>query len=101
PVPSLISSLFPYTTLFRSDRPGHRRRENLRCAIPRYLTGVARCHRRCAVVRWIAGGRWVSRGRLTDGLYAVSAANFDGRNDGNQDRKSTRLNSSHVSISYA
>src|SRR5436309_8607137 len=63
------STLFPYTTLFRSDRGEGRRR------------GRGRHHRhqydRLAAGRGIAGG-----GRPLD-------------------RKSTRLNSSHVKISYA
>src|SRR5205807_4001957 len=55
------STLFPYTTLFRSPLVGHRRDAR---AAPRW-----RCRRR--------GGR------------------------ARQDRKSTRLNSSHLVISYA
>src|SRR5690606_41735198 len=59
------STLFPYTTLFRScqqrrERPAHRRR--------------------CGPHR---------------------AAELGDRRRGRQDRKSTRLNSSHVKISYA
>src|SRR5690349_23457493 len=58
------STLFPYTTLFRS--PGRRSAER---------EARARAHRRRALAR---GGRGAGR-----------------------DRKSTRLNSSHVEISYA
>src|SRR2546429_6670467 len=57
------STLFPYTTLFRSR-------------------AVDRCDRRTAPTR--AGGRWLARG-----------------GGASQDRKSTRLNSSHGYISYA
>src|SRR5215475_15588650 len=56
------STLFPYTTLFRSAPPAPARRS-----------------------RSTAGGRCWSRGRRSGG----------------PDRKSTRLNSSHVKISYA
>src|SRR5438477_2045948 len=62
------STLFPYTTLFRSGR------------------------------RW--WGRPVSRSlhRRTTGGTSRSASP---RGDAERDRKSTRLNSSHMSISYA
>src|SRR5438067_10663290 len=66
-----IYTLFPYTTLFRSDsaRPAPR--------------GIDR--------------RSLSRESQTAGpAHRRAASRF-----GHQDRKSTRLNSSHVSISYA
>src|SRR5437867_7974775 len=59
------STLFPYTTLFRSHR--HDRR----------------------------------RFRLTDLPHAGKWRLFGGSADANGDRKSTRLNSSHRTISYA
>src|SRR5437870_9639177 len=58
------STLFPYTTLFRSDRRGGEQRD--------------------------ADG--VPRGGAGEGLRAAALR---------RDRKSTRLNSSHVAISYA
>src|SRR5436853_4283731 len=58
------STLFPYTTLFRSDEHGHARR-----------------------------GDRASHGDAED-----LAGGEDGREE---DRKSTRLNSSHLGISYA
>src|SRR5690349_23124777 len=73
------STLFPYTTLFRSLRRVHRRhllrphRSGGRGGEP-----VVRRHRGARLPRRVAGGRAVRR-----------------------DRKSTRLNSSHVEISYA
>src|SRR2546426_8233039 len=67
------STLFPYTTLFRSYQPGGVREERLdTCRRQRKLHnqgGVSRCQ------------------------------DLDGR--GFLDRKSTRLNSSHLVISYA
>src|SRR3712207_7064071 len=77
------STLFPYTTLFRSDEPAH---------VPARVRGrVAGAHH--------------------DRLDARSAHQPDrsGRKVGlthgdlepGQDRKSTRLNSSHANISYA
>src|SRR5689334_24647337 len=66
------STLFPYTTLFRSR--GHARRH-----VPVHVAGATRGQ----------GGRRAQR-RLGARLRAVR-----------EDRKSTRLNSSHSSISYA
>src|SRR5690349_1053020 len=64
------STLFPYTTLFRSLRPGQA----------------------------VLGDQHVRRS--ADRL-AQPAVGGEGRVDPDQDRKSTRLNSSHVEISYA
>src|SRR5439155_2892833 len=61
------STLFPYTTLFRSPRPGQDRRDRARRGRRRRPAVLRARHRR--------------RPR--------------------RDRKSTRLNSSHVAISYA
>src|SRR2546426_2720380 len=71
------STLFPYTTLFRSGRPGVRQRH----PAPR----AAASTRGSVPPR---GGESGSQGEGT-GLAA------------GQDRKSTRLNSSHLVISYA
>src|SRR5690348_18132183 len=74
------STLFPYTTLFRSLRR-HRRRRSRR------LEGAPENH--------LAGGRLQhARHRDVDVLANQLARVV-------QDRKSTRLNSSHPSISYA
>src|SRR5207302_7437385 len=78
------STLFPYTTLFRS-RAGHRsvvpwrlvarrRRQARQCGFPRQNRGVLSREHRTALPEAFPKGR---------------------------DRKSTRLNSSHVKISYA
>src|SRR3989442_7020492 len=76
------STLFPYTTLFRSHNgahPDHRQREGI-------------------------GAAWAGRCRLPDGAQVVLHA--QGEEEAallvrERDRKSTRLNSSHVRISYA
>src|SRR2546422_3276501 len=72
------STLFPYTTLFRSAH----------LLLDDYLAYVSRILKQ--------GGRpeWLARG--------VAAASIDDqRRDYREDRKSTRLNSSHGYISYA
>src|SRR2546430_10275307 len=76
------STLFPYTTLFRSDAQGHRNSEWK--PIPTGGTGRS-------VPNWTVG---------YDGLSLDLAANtpFSAVYG---DRKSTRLNSSHSQISYA
>src|SRR5690349_23247673 len=73
------STLFPYTTLFRSERKQHRRRPN---RIESW-SGIERIERQLP-------GEKVLRERVVVQTPA-----------GTQDRKSTRLNSSHVEISYA
>src|SRR2546426_6081556 len=69
------STLFPYTTLFRS---------------PRTLPGARRCSPPIQGSR-TGGTRHVRRGGLPDRP----------RGPARGDRKSTRLNSSHLVISYA
>src|SRR5437667_1134761 len=81
------STLFPYTTLFRSvghatlreavDHPGDRLRRQS-AAVALLPDDVVGAHRG-------------ARDSITDG----------GGQRGRQDRKSTRLNSSHITISYA
>src|SRR5690349_24016896 len=69
------STLFPYTTLFRSR------------ARPRHVADVSRSPAREGPARR-------GRGGLMKALIAKLV-------EGGTDRKSTRLNSSHVEISYA
>src|SRR3712207_7419405 len=78
------STLFPYTTLFRSfDR-----------AVMRHTFGVrtepAQVQGDVAPLQVMPGAETLLR---DDGVDAVAAVG--------QDRKSTRLNSSHANISYA
>src|SRR5205807_8398139 len=75
------STLFPYTTLFRSSRQKRRRRP----CVPAVAESAA-SQRRCPDAR--AASR-TSRRPLGTARRA------------SQDRKSTRLNSSHLVISYA
>src|SRR2546430_8984589 len=75
------STLFPYTTLFRS------RRRAGDCI------GIAR--------RQQEGRRDAHRAADAGGVEAVKARACRGRSEQREDRKSTRLNSSHSQISYA
>src|SRR2546429_9597693 len=78
------STLFPYTTLFRSLR------------LPRRGAALERVHgHRLGRVPRPGQGRALLRGRALDGQ--AQRADDDLR----EDRKSTRLNSSHGYISYA
>src|SRR5207248_9017102 len=83
------STLFPYTTLFRSGDRGGAGRRGLRGAA-RHVDARRAARRRRA--RAEAGAaRLVSARRRSGGSRAAAA----------RDRKSTRLNSSHRTISYA
>src|SRR5438477_7744652 len=75
------STLFPYTTLFRSDRERERRR--LARRVETLEADVSKLEAELAAVR------------------AELAADHGGDWQKLRDRKSTRLNSSHMSISYA
>src|SRR5689334_24497442 len=81
--PQPTSTLFPYTTLFRSDHEGEVlesfvTKERDKAAALKFMKKLMKRHGCAKVV-------------TTDGLRSYRAA----------DRKSTRLNSSHSSISYA
>src|SRR5256885_8414225 len=85
------STLFPYTTLFRSDRAEHREVDLgglavLACVVPRRGGGVGRDEAPRRGVLAIE-----QRCIPVVGEHAAHAP----------DRKSTRLNSSHLVISYA
>src|SRR3712207_7607170 len=84
------STLFPYTTLFRSEALGTR-------GVPALVGGLRRDAEHRGLVR-VAGQRRVGGelGGPSPQLGEVAVA--DGRQ---RDRKSTRLNSSHANISYA
>src|SRR3712207_7746312 len=79
------STLFPYTTLFRSQRPlppGQERRPAHGEAVPGIEAGEAE--------------------ELDEAVHAVPDQDPGGVGaDPGGDRKSTRLNSSHANISYA
>src|SRR5438067_9176703 len=84
--PSPSSTLFPYTTLFRSLLIDDRGLLPQEIESHVDLTGVA-------------GNFWVGLALLHSLFMREHNAEVAG--DAGQDRKSTRLNSSHVSTSYA
>src|SRR3712207_6898862 len=85
------STLFPYTTLFRSPL--------LR---PLYLEGVARAHRRDGVRGYQPRLQRRRRAVRHEDVRLLAAAEAGPvQVAGVEDRKSTRLNSSHANISYA
>src|SRR5436853_2226338 len=75
------STLFPYTTLFRSSEPQGA-----------HVAGgdEDKGHRLACIASWLAGRRHRRGTRVGRPLEGTD-----------QDRKSTRLNSSHLGISYA
>src|SRR2546430_13447419 len=81
------STLFSYTTLFRSG-PDH---------VP--LTHEGEHHNRQPVVPAQADRRAVHH--LEPAAEVIAVVQPRAQGDGQQDRKSTRLNSSHSQISYA
>src|SRR5207253_4764696 len=88
------STLFPYTTLFRSPQPA-------RAGEDRRIGPLRRRHRqhdRLHVLQALVVGRY-RRQRL--GIHAGQEAQHLLERPHRLDRKSTRLNSSHVAISYA
>src|SRR3712207_8714975 len=85
------STLFPYTTLFRSKRPG----------------SLSTCYRTSLVPRkgkemqmLLAFGIW-GFGSWDPARAHLSEKSWPLCDLGQGDRKSTRLNSSHANISYA
>src|SRR2546430_6945566 len=89
------STLFPYTPLFRSLARAHAGDDLLLAS----LEGLVRLDPASGAARWrrrMRGGAelWAVPG----GFLRASAVDLEA---GEQDRKSTRLNSSHRQISYA
>src|SRR2546426_7164093 len=83
------STLFPYTTLFRSVTVRELPVSKSMAGVNMRLTagGVRELH-------WHTAGEWAI---MLYGTARITAIDDDGK----RDRKSTRLNSSHLVISYA
>src|SRR5262245_64819786 len=87
------SPLFPYTTLFRSDRGPL---ERLQRGQSHGLVGLVRELRHLSPLVMVTRGAQKESDRA-----AVGAGHGCEHPIGREDRKSTRLNSSHLGISYA
>src|SRR5690606_39456534 len=82
------STLFPYTTLFRSaDVPAH------------YWDGYGGL--RVVVLQFTSSARVAGRSPIDGNAFRGTLAQLRALFHSTGDRKSTRLNSSHVKISYA
>src|SRR5699024_12731357 len=91
------STLSPYTTLFRSQHLHHPQHEDRRRDPCRGLQQLPPLLHRQAEDH---GHRW-SRGPLPEAVRPEGRQVASTMRRSARDRKSTRLNSSHVSISYA
>src|SRR3712207_9082563 len=94
------STLFPYTTLFRSNRESERRDAAGRVAAERqHLVGAREARR---ADRADDAGELASIEPAVARDHRGEAAHAVGQHQRlDEDRKSTRLNSSHANISYA
>src|SRR5690349_22866414 len=81
------STLFPYTTLFRSLAAGGR--------------SVAECDEGAEARDDVPARRQTNHGKRRDRRGVSRRVHGRSQRHGREDRKSTRLNSSHVEISYA
>src|SRR5256885_9054621 len=86
------STLFPYTTLFRSAGRGFPARPGVQDDGRGWLDPRA---------RYLVVRRRRDRGRRGDAAWRREKYRDDRRRISRGDRKSTRLNSSHLVISYA
>src|SRR5207249_11224430 len=100
PPPPPRSTLFPYTTLFRSHCAPSPRRAAFPRARPPARDRDRFPARRSSSRPWRGARRRAHPSRLHPFL-GRSLVELEGAEQHAQDRKSTRLNSSHVSISYA
>src|SRR5699024_12775313 len=90
----LIYTLFPYTTLFRSNRVHdfHAQVSAKANGLSAHFFHELRAHDALLETRVVFH---------FSGVHQFATVFKTLKNDGLEDRKSTRLNSSHVSISYA
>src|SRR2546427_9419175 len=102
------STLFPYTTLFRSVGTG----ETMGCEkvsldaadVARYFATAKQVsagsfHEESIILPCSFSGRLLRSGKVYEWNINAAGAGYLRSEDGEQDRKSTRLNSSHSQIS--
>src|SRR5207248_3712818 len=99
--PHSISTLFPYTTLFRSveDAAVHHVFDGGWIWVLRFNNGITSAG--VAANDQLANALGFSEGAPAWKRLLRRLPTLEGRFDGASDRKSTRLNSSHRTISYA
>src|SRR3712207_9162967 len=94
------STLFPYTTLFRSGRDRHRLADAAERQLRRHVGRLVELHPDVLDGERLEGGGLNRERVIADELVVELELALIGRLRG-LDRKSTRLNSSHANISYA
>src|SRR5690606_41320140 len=96
-LPPPESTLFPYTTLFRSGLGVYMYQDTQFNVVMKFITSVS--FQKDWTLRTLTkanGFKWATRPVLDYGKVKIPIASMI-----EEDRKSTRLNSSHVKISYA
>src|SRR5690606_39927093 len=101
PPPLPMSTLFPYTTLFRSYLLLLSDCRRYLAASDGWLDLDPRNQRTCALPGRRRNLQAGARIRKTPAHYRTTTESENSAYRGKPDRKSTRLNSSHVKISYA
>src|SRR3712207_8527613 len=93
------STLFPYTTLFRSEieEPEGTEVSALMRSVVEQFENYSKLNKKLPAETAVQLGEIQEASRLADAV----AANVNIKVADKQDRKSTRLNSSHANISYA
>src|SRR3712207_9257616 len=94
------STLFPYTTLFRSNPGTAQCGTNVALDAGDHAAVIAFC-RAEAIDLVVVGPEAPLVAGLVDDLAAAGIKGFGPSRAAARDRKSTRLNSSHANISYA
>src|SRR5690625_5399049 len=92
-----IVTFFPYTTLFRSQGTVLSDRARL---LKTDIKDTRENSRVFFYFKWFCPLSWETESRANFD-FAEYGFRYEKRNGQNKDRKSTRLNSSHVAISYA
>src|SRR2546430_4452682 len=93
------STLFPYTTLFRSRAEGVSAGDDVGMIDPTVIRTAP--SRLIGEMRHIVAGRRMDHRRVGRQFGRRAGLAISGDRAVDQDRKSTRLNSSHSQISYA
>src|SRR5256885_10984687 len=91
------STLFPYTTLFRSEGGATARIMLIQAAANAWNVPTSECSAANSVITHKPSGRKTTYGKVAEAAARLTPPEKPAL----KDRKSTRLNSSHLVISYA